>query len=389
MKILLVIISFLLLTGCWDRNELVDVGIVVGMAIDKDPDTGDFILTSQYLRPAAESTQTPTPDPPYLMVSTTGKTIPEVMRKANQTIDRRSFFAHNKVIIISEDVAREGLIEISDSFQRGKEVRGYVWLSIAKDIGAKELLEIKANNIARIPANFLNALFDNTEHNATASNLLTYYKKVLGAGINPVIGVLTREETDIDPFELVKLSGSAVFKEDKLVGFLDESETRGYNWVTEEGPTSNRGAINLPSLLQEDKFVTILLKEVHSKIIPKVENGDQISFTIEVDQNASLIGQEATVELESRKQISQYLSQIGAEGEKEIENEIKKAVDKAQDFQSDIFGFGEALNIENSKVWNKEKDNWAETFAEVPYTVNVHLNIKSPGLSQAPFKPQE
>ncbi|MGJ9383511.1 Ger(x)C family spore germination protein [Salipaludibacillus sp. CF4.18] len=390
MKIFLCFISLFLLTGCWDRNELTDVGIVVGMAIDKDPDTGDFILTSQYLRPAAESTQTPTPDRPYLMVSTTGKTISEVMRKANQTIDRRSFFAHNKVIIISEDAAREGLIQIIDTFQRGKEVRGYVWFSIAKDIGAKELLEIKANNIARVPANFLNDLFDNTEHNATAINLLTYYKKTLGAGINPVVSVLTREETDIEPFELLKLSGSAVFKEDKLVGFLDESETRGYNWITEEGPPSNRGAIYLPSLLQEDKFVTILLKEINSKIIPKVENGDQISFTIEVDQKASLIGQEATVELKNRKQITQYLNQIQGEGEKEIEKEIKKAIGKAQqDFQSDIFGFGEALNKEYPKVWNKEKDNWAETFAEVPYTVNVHLNIRSSGLIQGPFKPQE
>jgi len=91
LKIFLGIISLLLLSGCWDRNKLIDIGIVVGMAIDKDPDTGEFTLTSQYLRPAAESTQTPTPDPPFLMVPTTGKTIPDIMRKANQTIDRKNF----------------------------------------------------------------------------------------------------------------------------------------------------------------------------------------------------------------------------------------------------------------------------------------------------------
>jgi len=259
-----------------------------------------------------------------------------------------------------------------------KEVRGDVWFSIAKDIDAKEILEIKANNISRVPADFLNDLFENAEHNATAISLLTYYKRTLSAGINPVVSVLTREETDIEPFELVKLSGGAVIKEDKLVGLLDDSETRGYNWITEEGPPRDRGSITLPSLLQKDKFVTILLNEVNSKIKPKVENGDQISFTIEVDQKASLIGHEATVELKNRKEITQYLTQIQEEGKKEIEKEIKKALDKAQqDLQSDIFGFGEALNKEYSKIWNEEKDNWAETFTEVPYTVNVHLNIRT------------
>ncbi len=384
------ILCLLLLTGCWDRKELSEIGIVAGMAIDKNSETGEYIMTSQYLRPAAESTQTPTPEQPFLVVSTTGKTIAAVMNKANYTIDRKSFFAHNKVIIISEEVARDGLIPVIDAFQRGKEVRGHVWFSVAKDIEAKKLLQIKQEKISRVPANALSNLFENGEYDATTVDLLTYYKEVLCAGEDSVVGVLIREETDIEPYERVKLSGGAAFKKDKLVGFLDESETRGYNWITGGGASPVQGAMTLPSLLEKDKFVTVLLRALKSDIQPNVNEDGQISFTINVEQKLRMTGQESTVELQDRKEITDYLNDLQGEAEKKIEAEIKRVIDKAQkEFQSDIFAFGDILYKHYPKVWNKEKENWSETFATVPYTVNVRAEIISSGLLQGPFKPQE
>ncbi|WP_100405796.1 Ger(x)C family spore germination protein [Bacillus solitudinis] len=388
MKICLVIVCLLLLAGCWDRQELTEIGIVAGMAIDKDPDTGEFMLTSQYLRPAAESTQTPSPDRPYLMVTTTGKTIYEVMRNANQTIERQGFFEHNKVIIISEEVARDGLLPVVDAFQRGKEVRGYVWIVIAKGAEAKKVIATKGNNISRIPANYLVRLIDNAEHTTVGINVLNYYKQTLGDGVDPVIGVLIYEEIKTEPFESVRLSGGAVFKEDKLVGFINEVETRGYNWVRGEGPVF-RGALSLPSLFEKDKFITILLKEVTSQIKSEV-NGEEISFTIKVEQEARITEQQATGELKTRKALIEYLKQVEEQTKKVIEQDIKLVIDKAQsEFKSDVFGFGQVLNRDHPTVWNKVKDDWAGTFSNVPYTVDVTVNITSTGLMKGPFQPKQ
>ncbi len=346
MRVLIVLLSLFLLTGCWDRKELAEIGIVSAISIDKDTATNEYTLTSEYLRPSAQSTLSPSPDESSLRVSVTGKTIDEILLKANKTIDRKSFYAHNKVIVISEEIAREGLIPIIDSFQRGKQVRGYVWLAITKGSDAKTIINTKGNNITPVSANFLKGLFENADYNAVGINMLTYQKKVLGAGIDPLVGVLMREENeDKVPAELVKLSGGAVFKEDKLVGFIDETEVRGYNLVTGEGPITDRGSLPLPSLLDEDKLVTLLLKELKSEIKPKVDKNGQISFTIDIQQKARLSGQESTDEFKSRKEISDYLKEIEKEGEKTIKKEIEMVIDKAQqDFQSDIFGFGRVLN---------------------------------------------
>ncbi|WP_102345050.1 Ger(x)C family spore germination protein [Bacillus sp. Marseille-P3661] len=387
-RTIFVILCILLLSGCWDRKELNQIGIVAAIGIDKDQDTGDFLFTSQVLKPAAESTQTPSPDKPFLLVSTTGKTIFEAIRKTNQIVDRRGFYAHNKVIIISEELAKEGLLPILDSFQRGKEIRGYVWIGITKDTSARKILETKTMGVSRIPANFLKNVFENTPHhlNSTSINMLSYYKDSLAEGIDPVAGVLNIEDNENSSQKKnVKLSGGAVFKGDKLVGFLNDSETRGYRWVKGDIET---GAISLPSLLHENKYATVEVTKMDATIKPEV-NGERISFTIDITQEGLLTEQQATETFESSKQLVDYLDALEKENKKIIEEEINKAINKAQSLQADIFGFGTTLNKEDPDTWNRVKEDWSERFAEVPYSLNVNVNITSSGLMKGPFKPEE
>ena len=299
----------LLLTGCWDRKELNEIGIVAAIAVDKDPETGEYLFTSQVLKPAAESTNTPSPENPYLMVSTTGKTIFEAIRKTNQIVDRQGFYAHNKVIVISEELAKEGLLPILDSFQRGKEVRGYVWICIAKDTTARKILETKTVGVSRIPANFLKSLLENTTNqlNSISSNMLEYYKEVLGGGIDPVLGVLLIEDKkERSQDKNVKLTGGAIFKKDKLIDYLNESETRGFRWVTGD---IDSGALALPSPLQEDKYATVEILKTNAEIIPEVK-GDRISFTIEVTEEGLVTEQQSTGQFKESKQLVDFLQTL-------------------------------------------------------------------------------
>ncbi|GAE94446.1 spore germination protein GerKC [Gracilibacillus boraciitolerans JCM 21714] len=180
--LLVLFISGTVLVGCWDVQELTELGIVTAIAIDKDEETGEYILTSQYLRPSAESTFAPSQEEPFLIVSVKGRTISELMRKANHKIDRKSFYAHNKVIVVSEQVAKEGLVSLFETFQRKQEVRSYVWVAVAHETSAFASLEKQQNSISKLPADFLYSLFDNAEYDAVATNLLTFYKDALKMG---------------------------------------------------------------------------------------------------------------------------------------------------------------------------------------------------------------
>ncbi|KAA9028543.1 Ger(x)C family spore germination protein [Niallia endozanthoxylica] len=388
-RFVFVFLSILLLSGCWDRKELKEIGIVGAIAIDKDPETGEFILTSEILNPAAQSSQNPSPGKPFLLETTTGKTIFEALRKTNQMVDRKSFYAHNKVIIVSEELAREGLISVLDSFYRGKEIRGYVWICITKETSARKILEAENVGVSRIPANFLKNVFEQTAShlNSVSTNMLTFYKDALEAGTNPVAGVLLLEEKDKDKHSQksnIRLSGAAMFKKDKLIDFLNESETRGYRWITGDIKT---GAISLPTDLQEGKFVSVDVVSMNAKIVPDVK-GEQISFSIHITEEGKVTEQQATVKFNDSKQQIRFLEALEEENKKVMEEEIKQVIEKAQAFQTDIFGFGSALNKKYPEIWNQVKDEWPERFADVTYSLHVKVNITSSGLMKGPFKPE-
>ncbi|WP_394236362.1 Ger(x)C family spore germination protein [Niallia oryzisoli] len=384
-----VILSIFLLSGCWDRKELKEIGMVGAIAIDKDPETKEFILTSQILIPAAESSQNPSPGKPFLLETATGKTIFEALRRTNQMIDRRSFFAHNKIIIISEELAKEGLISILDSFYRGKEIRGYVWICIAKETNARNILEAENIGVSRIPANFLNNMLEQTDShlNSVSTNLLTFYKDALEAGTDPVAGVLVMEKKEKGKYSQdknVTLSGAAVFKKDKLMGLLNESETRGYRWITGD---IKAGAFSLPSDIQEGKYVSVDVIKMNAKIVPEVK-GEQISFAIHVSEKGKVTEQQATVQFSDAKQQINFLNSLQAENKKVIEDEMNQVIKKAQALQTDIFGLGNALNKRYPETWNKVKDEWPDKFADVPISLHVKVNITSSGLMKGPFKPE-
>ncbi|MBT2658469.1 Ger(x)C family spore germination protein [Bacillus sp. ISL-18] len=374
----------LLLTGCWDRTELKELGIVMGVAVDKDSDSGEYIVTSQLLRPGAISTQMPSTEKPVEEVVTSGKTIFEAIRKSNLEFDRKGFYAHAKVIVISENLAKEGLLPVLDFFQRGKEIRGYVFVCIAKNTQASKVLGIETGGIQNIPAIRIRDMIEDTRFQlkGTKINLLNFYKESIGSGIEPVVGVLQVEK---DKFEKkhVKMSGGAVFNKDKLVGYLNAHQTIGYRWCKSEVES---GAVSLPSPINENRYESVEVKKAKTTIKPLVK-GKEISFTINVTGEGNITEQEVMTSLEDSTKKLEHMKMTEEKMEKQIEKDIKLAVEKAQkEFHSDIFGFGRALNKEKPKVWNIVKKDWNDRFAEVPYTVKVHFKINSTELMRGPFQ---
>ncbi|MEH7417076.1 Ger(x)C family spore germination protein [Neobacillus drentensis] len=372
----------LLLTGCWDRTELKQLGIVMGVAVDKDPDSGEFIVSTQMLRPGAISTQMPSTEKPVEKVVTSGKTIFEAIRNSNLEFDRKGFYAHTKVIVIGETLAREGLLPVLDFFQRGKEIRGYVFLCIAKNAQASEILGIETGGIESIPAFRIRDMIEDTRFQLKGAkiNLIDFYKESIGSGIEPVVGVLKIEKDKFSK-KHVKMSGGAVFNKDKLVGYLNEHQTIGYRWCKNEVES---GAVSIPSPVNENRYESVEVKNADTTIKPTVK-GKEISFTINVEGDGIITEQEVTTSLEDNTKILEHMKKTEEKMNKQIEKDIKLAIEKAQkEFHSDIFGFGRALNKEEPKVWNEVKKDWNDRFAEVPYTVNVQFKINSTGLMWGP-----
>ncbi len=389
-----ILCSLFLLTGCWDKQEIKKIGFVLAIGIDKGPKSGEILVTAQVVDPEVAQGEGSIEKSSVKLVRNKGKTVFQAIRKMLQEFDRKNHYAHNKVIVISEDLAKEGLLPILDSLKRGGEVRGYVWLCIAKGAKAREVLGVKPEGIETVQANYLKGIIENQKFNHSSANLtiLDFYKKVLGTGIYPVASSLQIiqknnypvEENSETKTEYIKLSGGAAFRKDQLVGYLNETETHGYNWIV--GKVKS-GIIVLPSLIEKGKSASIEIIKSSVKIKPVLKE-NKIYFTIDIHEKAVIVEEQGRGQLKTSKERFQYFKKMEKENEKLVRKEVIQAVNKAKKLRSDFLGFGSALNKKYPTKWNETKKEWDAQLSDIQVIVKVDVTIRGAREMKGSFKAQ-
>jgi spore germination protein KC len=133
-----------LLTGCWSRHEINDVAIVLGVALDK-AENGKLRLALLIAVPKASggasgSSQGSSSTKSTFMASAEGESIMEAYRIIQEKVSREIFFAHGRVIIVGEELARDGVSSILDFFSRHRQshLRNYL---LFKKLEAVDILQ--------------------------------------------------------------------------------------------------------------------------------------------------------------------------------------------------------------------------------------------------------
>ena len=146
----LIILCLCMLAGCWDRQELEERVSVVAIAIDKTEETADgtqdkYTVTVQIPIPikivgggGGEGGGEGGMDTVQVM-SATGFSFHHALINLQKRLSQELFLGHVRVILISEEVAREGVQDIIDSLRRNQQIRRLLWLAITKNKAADGL----------------------------------------------------------------------------------------------------------------------------------------------------------------------------------------------------------------------------------------------------------
>jgi len=169
----------------------------------------------------------------------------------------------------------------------------------------------------------------------------------------------------ITPSATIQYDDLAVFKADKLVGWLTEDESRGYNGVINQVKNTVT-SISCP----EDGKASIELLSFKTDVKGKVINGrPEVDINIHIKANVGAL--ECPIDITKLESIEA----IGKILEKEVENTINNSIDSVQEkYETDIFGFGNAIHRSNPKEWKKMKKDWDQYFTDL--TANVKVNAK-------------
>jgi len=169
----------------------------------------------------------------------------------------------------------------------------------------------------------------------------------------------------ITPSARINYDELAVFKKDKLVGWLTERESKGYNDIVNKVKNSVT-AISCP---KEGK-ATIEIIQLDSKMKGKINKGKP-----EVDINIKVKGNVGEVDCQINLNDQETIVKLEKSTEKKMKENVNLAIKNVQkQYNSDIFGFGEAIHRSNPKEWKKLKKQWDVEFPEM--TANVKVDVK-------------
>ena len=377
--LLLLVLLTGLLGGCWSRKEITEVAIVLGTGVDWTND-GRIRLTVQIARPSAFAAEGGGgKEAASWVVSAEGKTVEDAERYLAMKVPRDIYWGHSIILVIGEEMAKKGTGMVTNFFQRDREPREIMWLMVAKG-EAKDILETETDlgKTSAQAAGFLTRM-----KTGYSVQLREYAEMLASKGVQPVVTRVEVKEAGVTPVpeqeekpsrhKHVELSGVGVFKEDKLIGWLNASETRGLLWLKGE---SEKGTITVPSPGEPDKEVSIKIRRGSTKVIPEYD-GENLRFDVMVRVEGDMVEQQSREDLAKPEKIKALESAIAGE----ITKRATVALEKAQiEYGVDIFGFGDAFHRKYKKDWQELKDRWDEEFARAEVNINVEARVREIGL---------
>ena len=362
--ILLILLNSIFSCGCWNYNDIEKSLLVTGFAIDKNEQKGKYQLTMEILdfemsgKDAKQGTK---------YVESEGKTIFDAIRNAISITGKRLYWPHADVCIISEQIAKEGLIPVIDFIYRDSELRTELYILISKEKTAKEIL-LQEKLLSKSSSDNIYEMLQEQKSEGKFPSIFMYR----------LINYLSSGDAILPSIELKEvlgkktaiLTGTAIFKSDKLVGYINEAESQALLFVND---LVKGGIITVDEDLTNTSEVSLEIFKSKTKIKPSYID-DKLTMDIDIKLEVAIAENASYTNYISGKNFLK----LKKDAEEKVKTSVEDLIQKVQlVYDADIFSFGLKVNRDLPKVWRKVESDWNNTFKNLNSNVNVSINIRN------------
>jgi spore germination protein KC len=369
LAVLLIVSTVLLQTGCWNYREIDEVAIVAGVAVDKGT-AGKYKLTVEIMHIEGGR------DAKVLshLVSVEGKTMFDAVRNVISESGQRLYWSHAKEIIISQEVARNGVAKIIDWYNRDSETRATVNIFVSGRETAGEIFsaasvteDIKSLEIEKIMEN------EKSLSKAPSTEIWKFTNDIEGEGIEPAVPVISCDSNDKS--KNIKIEGTAIFKNDEFKGLIDGEETKDMLFI--QNKIKGGLLTQIEPGKEGDCAVTLEIFGNKTKVEPVLNNG-KIEINVKTETEVAIDeieGSENFIEEDGRKKLE-------ADTENMLKGRLEKTIKNVQsEYGLDIFGFGAKVRQEKPDLWDAVGNDWNTTFADLKVNVSTKIHIKNSAMT--------
>lgn len=370
-------LSLLTACGCWSSRELTDLAVVMGVGLDASDQPGRILVTAQTAKAADMGKPQEGGGPAYWNIIESGPDPLSTLRGMADTAGRQLYLSHNQILIFGRELAETGVQSQLDYFLRDRESRTNVWVAVA-DGKAAELLSFSPK-AEQLPARQLAGQIKSKQDTGAwpAVDLLEFANHLMErsrAPLAPLISFVGEEEE-----KAARIVGTAVFREDKMVGALTGSETRGMLWSLGEVQSA---VLEVP-MGEERAGVEIV--SAAGGIEPVFEEDGSIVMRVRVEAEGHMSSQAGDDNLSAPEEIDRLEAAL----RQAIQAEIEASFQKAGELRTDIYGLGNAIHRQHPERWKELEENWHETFRAVRLETHIDARVSNTGRLVQPAFPKE
>lgn len=304
---------------------------------------------------------------PSLTHKDQGISLLESREKNQLSSNKKLVYGTDKTIIFSEELAAYGILDVLKPYFADPTTIDTNYIMVCKG-SASDMLNKKIPGYPNI-GDFLESLIKNSSvSNFLSKNyqLIDAFVRVDTEGRSLVLPYIDYDEDS----KLIKVTGSALFDKDKMIGLLNLDDTKYLNLLREK---SVAGLLTLKQ--SEDNYVNFFATSKRKIKTSKV--GDQYIFDISIDLSGDVVCNKVYDDLldESNKQdLQNKLASL-------VKNNCNSLIQKNKStIQTDIFEIGRyAVAItghEKGIDWNEKVSN---------SIINVNVKVKIDKLGRGDF----
>lgn len=422
----------LLLGGCFEKREVEDLAYVIAIGIDKGSDKGgdkesdnSISISFQIAVPikiAGEGSEAGKES--TSLITLEADSIYNAISRVDTMVSKEITLSHNKIIVFSEEVAKEGITDYLNSFVTNREIRPKTSVIVHKG-SAKDFLANLEPVLESNPARYYDLLLNSSEYSGYAINnsLFQFYlasrdnfsspyailtetvenENISSSGNtqdksseNPNVKTSSHESTPQENTgELKQQSGSsgnqgeeaskqqkevpqtanvagiAIFKSGKMVGEIRDEQIISQLILQNHLTKVN---IDIEDIKEDHKTSVVkLIQQEKPKITVKIqENKPQIDILINLD--CQLLTSGSAVDYnrkENRKKLEEKI-------EKKLKNDMLAYLHTiSKEYKADPVGFGKYCKINVPTLNELSEIKWSEIFPDSTFQIHFQLHLNT------------
>lgn len=398
-------------SASYNSQNIDRLDYIIAIGIDKSPDNTNLQVSFEFTDLGAFSESDSEQGSKPIIDTVVAPSIPESINLMNAYAGKQVNLSHCKVVVFSEDVARDGILEEVTYLMNSPQIRPTTNIIIASD-KAKDYIENSTSSLEGILTKYYDLFPTSAEYTGYTSNILLsrFYQNLTSdeSGAVAILGTKSKsskknsssqeentsnstkqEVSNNTSLESIATGvnivegdrgteniGLAVFNKDKYIGNLSAIETLCYTLIEEE---VDNFSVCIDHPTNPDKKIDVSVSRLEPTNVKVDISKDNPIITIKLNLTAKALTGQNSLDFSDKDTLNSVNSAL----KEFLTSKMKDFLYKTSKvYGCDINGFYKLVKQKFLTIPEYDNYNWEEMYKKADFNVEIDSDVISSFLVQ-------